>query len=72
MTDFMKFFFGPLWVIKKYKRCNLNPNKSNLDSLELDAVWKYIKGGENINGSHNSLVYVMAQTDVIIHESFIP
>ena len=72
MTDVMKFFLDPLQVIKKYKGCKLNPTKRKLDSLELGAVWKYIKGGENLNGAHNSLVDAMAQTDVLIHESFTP
>ena len=38
MPDVMKFFLDPLWVIKKYEGCKLNPTKSKLDSLELGAV----------------------------------
>ena len=68
----MKLFLGLLRVIRRYKGFNLNPTKIKLDSLELGAVWKYIKVGENINGYHNSLVDVMVQTNVIIHETFIP
>ena len=49
VPDVMKFFLDPLRVIKRYKGCKLNPTKSRLDILELGAVWKYIKGGENFN-----------------------
>ena len=60
----------PLRVIKKYKGCKLNTTKSKFYSLELGAVWKYIKGRENLNGAHDSLVDAMAQTDILIFESF--
>ena len=66
----MKFFLDPLRVIKRYKGCKLNPTKSRLDILELGAVWKYIKGGENLNWVHDSFLDEMAQTNVLIHEYF--
>ena len=72
MPDIIKLFLYPLRVIKKYKRCKRNPTKSKLDSLDIGAVWKYVKGGENPNGTHDSLVDSMAQTDVLVHESFTP
>ena len=72
MPDVMKFFLNPLRVINKYKQCKFNPTKSKLDSLDLGAVWKYIKVGENLNGAHDILADVMAQTDILVHESFTP
>ena len=38
--------------------------------MELGCVWKYITGN-NLNGAHDSLMDVKAQTDVITHEFFI-
>jgi len=35
-------------------------------------VWKYIHNGENLNGAHNSLVDAMAQSDIVLHEYFVP
>ena len=72
IPDVMKLFLDPLWAINKYEGCKINPTKSKLDSPEIGAVWKYIKGGENLNRSHYSLVDVMSQTDVLIQESFTP
>lgn len=63
----IKYFIDPLRVIKNYKGCKLNPAKSKLDSLELGCVWKHLH-----NGAHDSLVDVRAQSDVILHPSFIP
>ena len=70
IPDVTEFFLKPLRVINKYKGCKLNPTKSKLDSLEFGAVRKYIKGGENINGAHDSFVDAMAQTDILVHKSF--
>ena len=72
MTDIMKFFLNPLRVINKYKGYNLNPTKSKLDIQKLSVVWKYIKGGKNLNVAYESLVDAMAQTNVLIHGSFTP
>lgn len=64
------YFMDPLEVIQSYKSCKLHPSKSKLDSLELGCVYKYITG-ENLNGMHNSLVDVRAQTEIITHPSFL-
>ena len=67
----IKFFLNPLRVIKNYKGRKLHPSKSKLDSLGLGYVWKHINGC-NLNGVHDSLVDVRAQSDIFLHKSFIP
>jgi hypothetical protein len=58
----------PLEIIKAYQ-CPLNPNKSKLDSLELGVVYQFITG-QNLNGAHDALVDVKAQTTVITSQQF--
>ena len=67
----IKYFMDPLEVIKNYRSCSLHPSKSKLDSLELGVVYKYITG-DNLNGAHDSLVDVKAQTIVITSCRFMP
>ena len=67
----IKYFLDPLRVIKNYKGCKLHPSKSKLDSLELGCVWKHLNG-RNLNGAHNSLVDAKAQSDIFLHQSFLP
>eukprot|EP00956_Cyclotella_meneghiniana_P001873 scaffold2044_cov23-Cyclotella_meneghiniana.AAC.2 len=58
----------PLEVIKGYK-CPPHPDKSKLDSLELGVVYHFVTG-INLNGAHDSLVDVKAQTTVITSVQF--
>ena len=67
----MEYFMDPLMVIRHFTGCLLHPIKSKLDSLELGVVWKYITKS-NINGAHDSLVDAKAQSDIILHPSFVP
>ena len=71
LPPMIKYFIDPLRVIRNCKGCKLHPSKSKLDSLELGCVWKFVKG-QNLNGAHNSLVDVKAQTDVFVHKHFVP
>ena len=74
MPSKIKFFMDPLTILNRkngYSSCKLHQTKSKIDSLELGVVWKYIKN-ENLNGAHDSLVDTKAQTDIIIHEYFVP
>jgi hypothetical protein len=64
----IQYFMDPLEVIKAYK-CPLHPTKSKLDSLELGVVYRFITGN-NLNGAHDSLVDVKAQTTVITSPQF--
>ena len=72
MPHKIKYFLDPYRVMKLYKRCLLNPSKSKTDGLELGTFWKFINGGENFNGAHDSLVDVKAQTDIVIHPKCVP
>ena len=67
----MILFLDLLKVIGHFTSCVFHPSKSKLDSLELGVVWKYISQ-RNLNGAHDSLVDVMAQSDTILHDTFIP
>jgi hypothetical protein len=35
-------------------------------------VWKFVNDGRNLNGAHNSLVDVKAQTDILISRGYVP
>ena len=67
----INYFLDPLHTIAKYSRCKYNLDKSKLVSLSLGCVYKFIKGG-SLNGAHNSLVDVQAQTAVVTHQYFLP
>jgi len=67
----IQFFMDPYRVISTYTGCRLHPSKSKLDSLSLGVVWKHLFGG-NLNGAHDSQVDAKAQTDIIVHEHFVP
>jgi hypothetical protein len=56
-------------VIQRYKGCKLHPSKSKLESLELGCVYKFITGS-NLNGAHDSLVDVQAQTTIVTSPHF--
>jgi hypothetical protein len=59
-------------VIEKYKTCPFNKTKSKIEAYELGVVWKYANNGSNLNGAHDSLVDVRAQTDILTHSCFVP
>lgn len=71
MPSKIKYFIDPYSVMMHYSSCKLNKSKSKLDSYELGVVWQYLKN-ENLNGAHDSLVDTKAQTDIFIHEYFVP
>ena len=59
-------------MITSFKSCPLNKSKSKLDGYDLGSVWKFVNDGQNLNGAHNSLVDVKAQTDILINKMFVP
>ena len=67
----IKYFIDPYRVIEKYKSCHFNKAKSKIEAYELGVVWKYANNGTNLSGAHDSLVDVKAQTDILIHRSFV-
>ncbi len=68
----IKYFIDPYCVIEKYKSCAFNKTKSKIEAYELGVFWKYANNGTNLNGAHDSHVDVRAQTDILIHCSFVP
>jgi hypothetical protein len=62
----------PYHVISSFKSCRLHKSKSKLEGYGLGSVWKFINDGPNLNGAHNSLVDVKAQTDILINKMFVP
>lgn len=71
IPDSIKYFMDPLEVIKNYRGCSLHPSKSKLDSLELGVVYQHLTGS-NLNGAHDALVDVKAQSEIITSTRFIP
>ena len=71
MPSAIKYFLDPMKLIRHYKSCAINPIKSKIESLELGDVWSFLFK-RNLNGAHNSLVDVKAQTDIVTHPSFVP
>jgi hypothetical protein len=72
----IKYFIDPYHVIEKYKSCVFNKTKSKI-KVELGVAWKYASNGTNLNGAHDSLVDVRAQTDILVivflcHSLFVP
>jgi hypothetical protein len=72
LPDIIKYFIDPYRVIEKYKTCPFNKAKSKIEAYELGVVQKYANNGSNLNGAHDSLVDVQAQTDILTHSSFVP
>ena len=69
----LKYFMDPYRVIEAYSSCPINKKRSKLDSYELGCVWKYLDSKHNnLNGAHDSLVDAKAQTDIIVHQQFVP
>jgi len=68
----IQYFMDPYRVISSFKSCPLNKSKSKLDGYDLGSVWKFVNDGRNLNGAHNSLVDVKAQTDILISRGFVP
>jgi hypothetical protein len=68
----IKYFIDPYRVIEKYKSCVFNKMKSKIKAYKLGVIWKYANNGTNLNGAHDSLVDVCAQTDILVHCSFVP
>ena len=57
-------------MLTNWEGCKLNLVKSKLDWLEIGSVWKFINGGRNLNGAHDSLVDAKTQTEVVLHPEF--
>jgi hypothetical protein len=66
----IKYFMDPMSVIREYNGCKLNKKHSKVESYELGVIWSFIKKC-NLNGAHDSLVDVKAQTDIVIHPEFL-
>ena len=72
LPENIKFFVDPYRVIEKYKSCGFNKTKSNIEAYELGVVWNFANNGNSLSGAHDSLVDVKAQTDILVHGSFVP
>ncbi len=68
----IQYFMDPYHVITSFKSCPLNKSNSKLDGYDLGSVWKFVNNGRNLNGAHNSLINVKAQTDIPISQGFVP
>ena len=50
----------------------MKKKKLKMDSYKLGVIWKYINDGDNLNGTHDSMVDTKAQIDIIINKISIP
>ena len=66
----VEYFMNPMRTIGHYKGFQLHPHHSKVESLELGCVWHHITGC-NLNGAHDSLVDVRAQTDIVVNSKFV-
>jgi hypothetical protein len=68
----LRYFIDPYRVIDKYTSCRINQSKSHLDleSLSLLSVYQFLFE-EPLEGAHNALVDVKAQTSIIAHPLFV-
>ncbi len=66
----LKFFMDPLRVIQQYKSCEFHPNNSKLSSLSLKSVYSHITGTQ-LDGAHNSLNDVKAQSIIVSSCKFV-
>jgi hypothetical protein len=67
----IKFFIDPFRVVAYFKTCPMNKTKTKIKSYDVGSVWKFISNS-NLNGAHDSLVDTKAQTDIFVHEYFVP
>ena len=74
MPPKLTYFMDPYRVISGYKGCQINMVHSCIKGYSLGVVWKFLDAEKrNLNGAHDSLVDVHAQTDIIsTHSHFIP
>ena len=70
MPPQLQYFLDPYRVISHYTKCPINKKISKIESYSLGEVWKYLDPQKrNLNGAHNSLIDVIAQGEIFIHES---
>ena len=67
----IEFYIDPYRAIMQYDKNPLHPSQSSVESMELGVIWKYINGGANLNGAHDSLVDAKAQSDIVCHDHFV-
>jgi len=56
-------------VLRTYSRCKLNKKHSKLESYSLGSVYET---GNVLDGAHDSLVDVKAQTRIVKDSRFVP
>ncbi len=67
----VKYFLDPLAVLRTYSQCKLHRKHSKLENYSLGSVYEYITGNV-LDGAHDSLVDVKAQTCIVKDSRFVP
>ena len=67
----VEYFLEPLAVLRAYLRCKLHNKHNKLESYSLGSVYEYITGNV-LDGAHDSLVDVKAQTRIVKDSRFVP
>jgi hypothetical protein len=66
LPEKLQYFIDPYGVIDKYTSCRINRTKSHLEPLSLSSVYLFLFE-EPLEGGHDVLVDVKAQTSIIAH-----
>ena len=59
-------------MIKKWKICPIHQAKSKLEILSLGSMWSFLHEGRSLKGAHSSLMDARAQSDLVLHQHFVP
>jgi hypothetical protein len=72
MPQGLDFFLDPCFVISHYSSCKLNNVHTGLTGYGLEMTWCHINGCDRLPDAHSSLADCRAQTDVVLHQEFLP
>jgi hypothetical protein len=72
MPQGLDFFLDPCSVISHNRACRLNNTHTGLKGYGLEMTWCHINNCKELSNAHSSLVDCKAQTDVVLHQDFVP
>jgi hypothetical protein len=70
MPESCIYFMDPMGVIKHYKGCKLNVKNSGVIGMGLANIYCYVSGEIRLEGEHNALNDVIAQSVIVKDERF--
>ena len=70
MPRWCDYFMDPSAVLKHYKSCKLHNQNTGLDGYGLEMTYCHVKGLDEAEGAHSSMVDARMQTEIILDECF--